>query len=159
MSSGTFVGMATPRSTQASSLKNYRWSDITCRHAHIVNAPLGTIIIYTRNMERTAEFYSKYFGFETTGEVCEGLIQLTPAQGGAHILIHRAAKSVKLGQIGVKLSFDVQDVVAFVTQGAKDGLKFGAVHEASGYCFANAKDPDKNSVSISSRVFRDVSAQ
>jgi hypothetical protein len=54
----------------------------------------------------------------------------------------------------VKLSFHVEDVAAFIELAAKRGLKFGAVHEASGYCFANAKDPDKNSVSISSRAFR-----
>ena len=30
----------------------------------------------------------------------------------------------------------------------------GAIHQANGYQFANAKDPDKNSVSISSRAFR-----
>ena len=124
-----------------------------------MNTPLGTIIIYARNMERTAAFYSRHFGFVTTGEVIEGLIELEPKQGGAGILIHQAAKSVKLGQVGVKLSFHVQDVLAFAAQAAKNGLKFGALHEANGYCFANAKDPDKNSVSISSRAFRGIPAQ
>lgn len=124
-----------------------------------MNTPLGTIIIYARDMERTAAFYSRHFGFVTTGEVIEGLIELEPKQGGAGILIHQAAKSVKLGQVGVKLSFHVQDVLAFAAQAAKNGLKFGALHEANGYCFANAKDPDKNSVSISSRAFRGVAAQ
>jgi hypothetical protein len=37
---------------------------------------------------------------------------------------------------------------------ATQGLKFGATHQANGYAFANAKDPDKNTVSISSRAFR-----
>jgi hypothetical protein len=37
---------------------------------------------------------------------------------------------------------------------ANKGLKFGAIHQANGYQFANAKDPDHNSVSISSRAFR-----
>ena len=61
---------------------------------------------------------------------------------------------MKLGQVGVKLSFHVADVDAFKAEAAKDGLVFGATHRANGYAFANAKDPDRNSVSISSREFR-----
>jgi predicted enzyme related to lactoylglutathione lyase len=116
--------------------------------------PLGTIIIYARDMKKTAAFYSEHFGFKTSGEIYEGLIELQAVSGGASILIHQAAKSVKLGQVGVKLSFHVEDVQAFAAAAAKKGLKFGAIHEANGYQFANAKDPDKNSVSISSRAFR-----
>lgn len=74
--------------------------------------------------------------------------------GGTSILIHQAAKSVKLGQVGVKLMFDVPDVEAFKKRSAELGLVFGSTHIANGYSFANAKDPDKNSVSISSRAFR-----
>jgi predicted enzyme related to lactoylglutathione lyase len=124
-----------------------------------MNSPLGTLIIYARDMKKTATFYSEHFGFQTTGEVVEGLIELRATDGGAGILIHQAAKSVKLGQVGVKLSFHVQDVQAFVTAAAKKGLKFGGVHAANGYEFVNAKDPDKNSVSISSRAFRTTRTQ
>ncbi|MEN9865076.1 MAG: hypothetical protein RL748_666 [Pseudomonadota bacterium] len=119
-----------------------------------MHAKLGTIIIYARDMKKTAMFYSQHFGFVTTGEVLEGLIELHAPDGGAGILIHQAAKSVKLGQVGVKLSFHVQDVAAFAAEADKNGLQFGAVHEANGYQFANAKDPDNNSISISSREFR-----
>ena len=115
-----------------------------------MNSPLGSIVIYARDMHKTAEFYSQHFGLQTTGEVVEGLIELRATQGGASILIHQAAKSVKLGQVGVKLSFHVQDVAAFSAAAAERGLKFGAIHAANGYQYANAKDPDKNSVSISS---------
>jgi predicted enzyme related to lactoylglutathione lyase len=117
-------------------------------------APLGTIILYARDMQRSADFYAKHFGFESTGTVVEGLIELAAPQGGARILIHQAAKTVKLGQVGVKLSFDVRDVEAFKAAAARRGLVFGATHQANGYAFANAKDPDKNSISISSRAFR-----
>ena len=110
-----------------------------------MNFPLSTIIIYARDMKKTAEFYRVHFGFKTSGEVIEGLIELYANDGGAGILIHQAAKSVKLGQVGVKLSFQVQDVDAFVIAAARQGLKFGAIHEANGY---------KNPVSISSRAFR-----
>ncbi len=119
---------------------------------------LGTIIIYARDMQKTAMFYSQYFGFETSGEIVEGLIELKPQSAGAGILIHQAAKSIKLGQAGVKLSFHVPDVAAFAAEAATRGLDFGAIHEANGYLFANTKDPDKNSVSISSRSFRTKTA-
>jgi predicted enzyme related to lactoylglutathione lyase len=124
-----------------------------------MHASLGTVIIYARDMHKTAAFYSKHFGFKTSGEICEGLIELHAPGGGAGILIHQAAKSVKLGQVGVKLSFHVPDVAAFAAETAKSGLKFGTVHHANGYSFANAKDPDKNSVSISSRAFRAHAAE
>jgi predicted enzyme related to lactoylglutathione lyase len=119
-----------------------------------MSTPLGTIIIYARDMQKSAAFYSKHFGFSTSGQVVEGLIELIPNGGGAGILIHQAAKSVKLGQVGVKLSFHVSDLPSFVTAAAANGLKFGAIHQANGYQFANAKDPDSNSVSVSSRAFR-----
>ena len=119
-----------------------------------MNPLLNTIILYARDMQRAAAFYERYFGFITTGEVIEGLIELAAPEGGASILIHQAAKSVKLGQVGVKLSFSVPDVEAFKASAAALGLEFGSTHQANGYAFANAKDPDGNSVSISSRAFR-----
>jgi catechol 2,3-dioxygenase-like lactoylglutathione lyase family enzyme len=115
---------------------------------------LHTIVLYARDMQRTAAFYERYFGFTTTGEVIEGLIDLTAPAGGTNILIHQAARSVKLGQVGVKLSFSVPDVESFKASAAALGLEFGSTHQANGYAFANAKDPDGNSVSISSRAFR-----
>ncbi|MES2952807.1 MAG: VOC family protein [Pseudomonadota bacterium] len=123
-----------------------------------MTSTLGTIILYARDMQKSADFYRKHFGFETTGQVVEGLIELTAVNGGASILIHQAAKSVSLGQVGVKLSFHVADIEAFKVHAATQGLKFGATHQANGYAFANAKDPDKNSVSISSRAFRSTSS-
>ncbi|WP_041362106.1 VOC family protein [Methylovorus sp. MP688] len=117
---------------------------------------LGTIIIYARNIQASAAFYSKYFGFHTSGEVIDGLIELINPRGGASILIHQAAKSVKLGQAGLKLSFDVEDINDFILSARVNGLEFGSIHEANGYSFANVKDPDGNSVSISSRKFRNT---
>lgn len=119
-----------------------------------MDCPLGTVIIYARDMQKSAEFYARHFGLITTGEVNEGLIELRAPNEGAGILIHKAAKSLKLGQAGVKLSFHVRDVAAFVAEAALRGLKFGAIHEANGYAFANTKDPDHNSVSVSSRTYR-----
>ncbi len=116
--------------------------------------PLNIIMIYARDMQRTAAFYMKFFGFESTGVVTEGLIELKATNGGANIFIHQAAKSVKLGHAGLKLVFAVEDIEGFKRECAKGGLEFGTTHQANGYAFANAKDPDKNSVCISSRPFR-----
>jgi catechol 2,3-dioxygenase-like lactoylglutathione lyase family enzyme len=115
---------------------------------------LDTILIYARNPAASAEFYRRHFGFLTSGEMVEGLIALSSPQSGAGILIHQAAKSLKQGQAGVKLMFSVPDVEAFKAQCARQGLEFGSVHQANGYAFANAKDPDGNSVAISSRAYR-----
>lgn len=125
----------------------------------LANAPaLATIIIYARDIPKTVAFYRDHFGFETTGEIIEGLVELNARHGGASILVHQAAKSVKLGQVGVKLSFTVQDVEQFVQAAQARGLTFGAIYQAHGYQFANAKDPDQNSISISSRAFRSTPA-
>ena len=52
-----------------------------------MNPPLGTIIIYARDIQKTANFYAKHFGFKTSGEVLDGLIELSASNGGAGILI------------------------------------------------------------------------
>ncbi|MGO7164877.1 VOC family protein, partial [Rhizobium johnstonii] len=73
---------------------------------------------------------------------------------GANIMLYQAAKGQRSGQSTVKLVFDVEDVEAFCRRCAENGLEFGAIHNADGYQFANAKDPCQNSISISSRAFR-----
>jgi predicted enzyme related to lactoylglutathione lyase len=83
----------------------------------------------------------------------DDLIHLESPANGMGLTILQAAKSVKLGQAGVKLVFQVEDIEAFKTKSAKAGLKFGATHEGPGYAFANAKDPSGNAVQISSRRF------
>ena len=115
---------------------------------------LSKILLYTRDMEKTSQFYQKHFDFEAEADEDGRVIELVSPSGGASIMLHQAARSVKLGQAAVKLVFEVEDVDKFKKKAAKLGLNFGATHAADGYAFANAKDPDKNSVSISSRSFR-----
>jgi predicted enzyme related to lactoylglutathione lyase len=117
-----------------------------------MSALLNTILIYARNPTTTAKFYRDHFNFETSGQIVEGLIELQSR--GATLLIHQAAKSVRHGQATVKLMFSVRDVEGFKQECAQRGLVFGSTHQANGYSFANAKDPDGNSVAISSRAFR-----
>lgn len=119
-----------------------------------MSALLNTIMIYAKDMNRTAAFYKEHFGFKTSGEIIEGLIELTSDSNGVTLLIHQAAKGIKLGQASVKLVFSVKNVEGFKVLSAERGLLFGSTHQSNGYEFANAKDPDKNTVSISSRAYR-----
>ncbi|WP_377186257.1 VOC family protein [Ruegeria meonggei] len=85
------------------------------------------------------------------------IVELVPVSGGAHLLLHPAGKAAREGQAAVKLVFDVVDVAGFCDHARQQGLKFGPIHKVDGYVFANAKDPSKNSISVSSRAFADCS--
>nr|WP_206112571.1 VOC family protein [Rhizobium laguerreae] len=116
--------------------------------------PLNRLVIYAGNVEETARFYEKHFGFKATILPGDRIIELVAQDGGANIMLHQAAKGQRGGQSAVKLVFDVEDVEAFCRRCAENGLEFGAIHKADGYQFANAKDPCQNSISVSSRAFR-----
>lgn len=107
-----------------------------------MTASFNTILIYARNPAATSAFYKDHFGFKTTGELRDGLIELSAPDAGISLLIHQAAKSLKFGQSVVKLVFSVSDVEKFKVDSAQRGLEFGSTHQANGYQFANAKDPD-----------------
>ncbi|HVJ64821.1 MAG TPA: VOC family protein [Bdellovibrionota bacterium] len=114
---------------------------------------LNRIVIYARNVERMTKFYETHFDFERcSGEAGEA-VELRQRKGGFSLLIHPAGKGIKIGQASVKLVFGVPDVEKFCAQALESGLRFGTTHKADGYVFANAKDPEKNSVQVSSRAF------
>lgn len=115
---------------------------------------LTALTIYTRQMEAMAAFYCKHFGFVASQDPGDRLVVLKSLHHGMTIQLHPAAKSQKEGQVLVKLVFAVEDVRAFCEASARTGLKFGAIHKADGYEFANVKDPAKNSVCVSSRAYR-----
>ncbi|KAF5888140.1 MULTISPECIES: VOC family protein [Rhizobium] len=116
--------------------------------------PLNRVVIYAGNVEETARFYEKHFGFKATSLPGDRIIELIAQDGGANIMLHQAAKGQRSGQSTIKLVFDVEDVEAFCRRCAENGLEFGVIHKAYGYQFANAKDPCQNSISVSSRAFR-----
>lgn len=123
-----------------------------------MNALLNRIMMYVRNVEATCAFYERHFGFERSQVPNDRVIELKSPKGGAILMVHQAAKGVKSGQVTIKLVFDIEDVERFKQQCATEGLDFGSTHKADGYCFANAKDPDGNSISISSRAFAQARA-
>lgn len=113
--------------------------------------PIGRLVLYVQDVEATIRFYERHFGFVASREAGDRIVELVSQDGGANLMIHQAAKGQRSGQALVKLVFDVEDVEGFC---AKAGLDFGPIHQADGYAYANAKDPNKNSISISSRAFR-----
>ncbi|MCR9056825.1 MAG: VOC family protein [Rhodobacteraceae bacterium] len=119
-----------------------------------IAAGLHRIILYVRDVDISTSFYAFCFGFKAIRTPTDRLTELVPENGGAHLLLHKAGKAQKLGQAAVKLVFDVENVAAFHESASNKGLKFGSIHQADGYEFANAKDPDGNSVQVSSRAFK-----
>ncbi len=116
-------------------------------------AEITRIILYSKRMDEMVWFYETHFGFTAKRKAGDRVVELVPETGGAHLLLHPAGKAAREGQVAVKLVFDVADVPAFCVRARLNGLEFGPIHQADGYEFANAKDPSKNSISISSRAF------
>ena len=117
---------------------------------------LARILLYVTDIDATVDFYTCHFGFRLAPATDDGITELLSPDGGMIVMLHRAAKSQKIGQSCVKLVFNVEDVVGFCAQARVDGLDFGVVHHAQGYCFANARDPSHNPISVSSRAFRNT---
>ncbi len=95
-------------------------------------------------------FYGAHFGYTARQLEGDRIVELVPEGDGLRLLLHPAGKAARQGQSAVKIVFDVAE---YCRQAEKRGLKFGPIHKADGYCFANAKDPSGNSISVSSRAF------
>lgn len=115
---------------------------------------LNRLLLYARDVEQTVAFYERHFDFQVPRLVGDRIVELVALSGGANIMVCAAAKSVKTGQVTVKLVFDVEDVSGFCEESARNGLVFSAEHLADGYSYANAKVPCGNSIQFSSRAFR-----
>jgi catechol 2,3-dioxygenase-like lactoylglutathione lyase family enzyme len=111
---------------------------------------LARVVLYVKDIPTLARFYQDHFGLVPLPSAREGWLELAPPGGGCAVALHQAARSQKSGA-AIKLVFGVRDVRGFVAASARKGLKFGPVHEAPGFEFANAKDPAGNSLSVSSR--------
>lgn len=118
-------------------------------------SPLITrIALYVRDMRKIADFYTKHFGFVQDLSEMPGLLRLLPPSGGCGLTLLQASKGHKTGQSCIKIVFDVADIEAFKKICLKKGLKFGSTHPCDGYAYANARDPAKNLIQISSRSFK-----
>jgi len=119
-----------------------------------VKPTINSIVIYTKNVTKMVAFYEKHFDFKPRTIEGDRIIELIPSHGGASLMIHPSGKSMKEGQVCVKLVFDIVDIEGFREKCARNGLKFGTVQQADGYAYSNAKDPGRNSIQISSRRYK-----
>jgi predicted enzyme related to lactoylglutathione lyase len=111
---------------------------------------IARIILYVQEIPKVARFYEQYFGFKPLPSENKAWQEMASDAGGCVIALHQASRAQKSGA-AMKIVFGVADVHKFVVDCAKDGLKFGPVHEAGELQFANVKDPAGNSVQISNR--------
>jgi predicted enzyme related to lactoylglutathione lyase len=112
--------------------------------------PIVRIILYVKDIPKVASFYQRHFGMKPMPSQVEGWLELRNGAGSCNIALHQAASTQKSGAAS-KIVFGVADVRKFKKEREEDGLKFGPIHEAENFEFANAKDPAGNSVQISSR--------
>jgi hypothetical protein len=115
-----------------------------------MSTPIARVIFYVKNIPKVAEFYRRHFGMTALPSSEKGWLEMTNPAGGCNIALHQAAKSQKSGA-AMKIVFRVTDVREFIREREQQGLKFGPLHEAGDFEFANAKDPAGNSIQISSR--------
>lgn len=66
-----------------------------------MSVSLNHILIYAKDMQRTSDFYTRYFGFIAKADSDWQIIELISQNGDAHILIHQAGKGVKIGQVTI----------------------------------------------------------
>jgi predicted enzyme related to lactoylglutathione lyase len=118
-----------------------------------MSSPIVGIVLYVKDIPKVAAFYQAHFGFTALPGSTAGWVQLISPVGSCSLGLHQAAKSQKSGA-AMKVVFAVPDLKTFIADRATHGLKFGAIHQAQGYEFANAKDPAGNSISISNRTYR-----
>ncbi|WP_170416614.1 VOC family protein [Ruegeria atlantica] len=119
----------------------------------MTSPPVTRLILYVKDIDKMVRFYETHFGFSARQLEGDRIVELVPAEDGLRLLLHPASKAARQGQAAVKIVFDVADVAEFCRKAGRRGLKFGAIHQADGYSFANAKDPSGNSISVSSRAF------
>jgi catechol 2,3-dioxygenase-like lactoylglutathione lyase family enzyme len=74
-----------------------------------IKPSINRIVLYTKDIERMVEFYTKHFDFKSHTEAGDRIIELISPNGGVSLLLHPAAKTAKQGQNCVKLVFDVPE--------------------------------------------------
>ena len=112
--------------------------------------PIVRAILYVKNIPKVADFYQRHFGMCPLPTNEKGWLEMTSTPGGCTIALHQASAAQK-SCAAIKLVFGVADVRKFKSEREQQGLKFGPIHFAGSFEFANAKDPAGNSVQISSR--------
>lgn len=109
-------------------------------------------MLYASDIEKTISFYEKYFNLSSIEDKDNKLVCLFDENNREVIRLHKAGKAIKKNQARIKLIFEVLDIEKFIEISRINGLKFGVIHQGKDYKFSNAKDPDGNSVQITTRA-------
>ena len=83
---------------------------------------LNRLILYASDVGGTVAFYEKHFGFQVLRLPADRIVELVALSGDTNIMVHAAAKGVRIGQVTVKLVSDVEDVSGFCERSAGNGL-------------------------------------
>jgi predicted enzyme related to lactoylglutathione lyase len=122
----------------------------------IVATSIVRIILYVQEIPKVARFYERYFGMKALPSDNKAWLELASDAGGCILALHQASRaqqsSAQQSSAAMKIVFGVPDVRAFVADCERDGLKFGPIHEAGEFLFANVKDPAGNPVQVSNRI-------
>ncbi|UYV36723.1 VOC family protein [Rhodobacteraceae bacterium D3-12] len=109
-------------------------------------------------MQNRTKYLPRTDGFQTQsglGALNDPLGEIRAQTSGISLLLHPAAAKQKERQALVKLVFDIENISAFCEVARADGLEFIKIHKAGRYEFANAENPSKNSILVSSRTIRE----
>jgi catechol 2,3-dioxygenase-like lactoylglutathione lyase family enzyme len=112
-------------------------------------APITRIVLYVRNVEKSAEFYRRVFELEVVGTPEKGWVELNA--GGCKIALHQASKTADFRRAAAKIVFGVKDVAKAKALLESRGLKLSAIHVAPNSTFCNGKDLEGNLLCIGNR--------
>jgi predicted enzyme related to lactoylglutathione lyase len=112
--------------------------------------PIARIILYVKDIPKVAEFYQRHFGMTPLPSNEKGWLEMASDSGACTLALHQASSAQKSGA-AMKIVFGVADVAGFKREREAEGLKFGPIHIAGNFEFANSRDPAGNSIQISSR--------
>ena len=110
---------------------------------------VSRVIIFTPNVKRLADFYSKCFDLSQVGEASEHWVELS--SGGCNIALHKVDEH-DIGRDGwIKIVFAAKDVPAKKVRLEGLGIKMSAVITFGDIQMCDGNDPDGNFFQISSR--------
>ena len=107
---------------------------------------LRRIILFTPNLEAMTAFYRDIVGLKSLGEE-KGWVDFDA--GACRLALH--AGPSEIGKRAPKLAFFAADVASARASLMKRGARFGPVKSTAHFDMCDGKDPDGNSISLSSR--------
>lgn len=60
---------------------------------------LNRIMLYVRDVQATCDFYERHFSFTSERKTDDRVTELSPANGGAILMVHPAGRPLKQGKL------------------------------------------------------------